>query len=303
MTVLWCIKTAADCLLQTAAKGEEMERLGYYNGKFGPLEEMTVPMNDRASWFGDGIYEAGPVRNHKIFALEEHLARMYRNAGEVDIEMPVNREEMGDILYEMVKKVENGDQFLYWQVTRGTGVRQHVYPGGKSNLWITVTPLKMPDGKTPIKLITEPDIRFHRCDIKTLNLLPAVMASEKAKQAGCGEAVLYRPGGRVTECAHSNVHIIKDGTLITAPLDELILPGISRAHLLRACKALGIPVREEPYYLEELRAADEILVTSSSKLCVHADVLDGQPCGMKDPETFEKIRKYMVDEFLRETEA
>ena len=279
-----------------------MEKLGYYNGKFGPLEEMTVPMNDRASWFGDGIYEAGPVRNYKIFALDEHLARMYRNAGEVEIKMPVEKEEMAKILYEMVQKMDQGELFLYWQVTRGTGVRQHTYPNSDANLWITVTPLKMSDGKTPIQLITEPDIRFHRCDVKTLNLLPAVMASEKAKQAGCGEAVLYRPGGRVTECAHSNVHIIKDGVLWTAPLDELILPGISRAHLIRACKALDIPVREEPYYLEQLRAADEILVTSSSKLVVHADKLDGQPCGMKDPVTFEKIRKYMLDEFTQATE-
>ncbi|MBR0130603.1 MAG: aminotransferase class IV, partial [Firmicutes bacterium] len=94
----------------------------------------------------------------------------------------------------------------------------------------------------------------------------------------------------------------KDGVLWTAPLDELILPGISRAHLIRACKALDIPVREEPYYLEQLRAADEILVTSSSKLVVHADKLDGQPCGMKDPVTFEKIRKYMLDEFTQATE-
>jgi D-alanine transaminase len=278
-----------------------MEKLGYYNGKFGPLEEMSVPMNDRASWFGDGIYEAGPVRNYKIFALDEHLNRMYRNAGEVEITMPVSKEEMARILYEMVQKMDQGELFLYWQVTRGTGVRQHVYPDSDANLWITVTPLKMSDGRTPIQLITEPDIRFHRCDVKTLNLLPAVMASEKAKQAGCGEAVLYRPGGRVTECAHSNVHILQDGTLWTAPLDELILPGISRAHLIKACKALGIPVREEVYYLDQLRAADEILVTSSSKLVVRADKLDGQPCGGKDFETFERIRKYMLDEFEEAT--
>ena len=220
---------------------------------------------------------------------------------QVIIQLFVNRYMDRVDLNEMVQKMDQGELFLYWQVTRGTGVRQHVYPDSDANLWITVTPLKMSDGKTPIKLITEPDIRFHRCDIKTLNLLPAVMASEKAKQAGCGEAVLYRPGGRVTECAHSNVHILQDGTLWTAPLDELILPGISRAHLIKACKALGIPVREEPYYLEQLRAADEILVTSSSKLVVRADKLDGQPCGGKDPETFEKIRKYMLDEFEEAT--
>ena len=150
-------------------------------------------------------------------------------------------------------------------------------------------------------MITREDTRFFHCNIKTLNLIPAVMASEAAKQAGCQEAILYRPGERVTEGSHSNIHIIKDGTLITAPLDNLILPGIARAHLLRACDALGIPYKEEPYYLSDLRDADEILMTSSSNLIRHADQLDGQPAGMKDPETYERLRSYLLDEFLTKT--
>ena len=155
----------------------------------------------------------------------------------------------------------------YYQVTRGTAQRRHAFPAGKGNLWVTLTPCEMNDGTTPLRLITREDTRFFHCDIKTLNLIPSVMAAQEAEEKGCQETVFYRPGGRVTECAHSNVHILKGGTLYTAPADNLILPGIARAHLLRACKALGIPAREEPYTLEDLRNADEILVTSSGGVC------------------------------------
>ena len=126
-------------------------------------------------------------------------------------------------------------------------------------------------------------------------------AAEKAKKAGADETVFYRPGGRVTECAHSNCHIIKDGKLITAPTDNLILPGIARAHLIRMCKKLEIPVSETPYTLDEMYNADEVLVTSSSNLCLHANELDGRPVGGKAPELLEKIRAALIDEFTEAT--
>ena len=157
-------------------------------------------------------------------------------------------------------------------------------------------------GDKPIKLITTPDTRFFHCNIKTLNLIPSVMAAEKAKKAGADETVLYRPGKRVTECAHSNCHIIKDGKLITAPTDNLILPGIGRAHLIRMCKKLEIPVSETPYTLEEMFAADEILVTSSSKLCLCADELDGKPVGGKATELVNKLRQALLKEYMDATE-
>ncbi len=158
-------------------------------------------------------------------------------------------------------------------------------------------PAAISDGIEPIKLITEPDTRFFHCNIKTLNLIPSVMASEKAKRAGCQETVFYREGGRVTECAHSNVHIIKDGALYTAPLDNLILPGIARKHLIQACDRLGISVHEEPYYLEDLFAAEEVLVTSSSNLCLHAHEIGGKPVGGMQPELIEALRKEVIGEF------
>jgi D-alanine transaminase len=216
--------------------------------------------------------------------------------------MPVSKQELKDLLNRLVQKMDTGNLFVYYQVTRGTGTRKHAFTEGPGNLWITLTPAAISDGHRPIQLVTAEDTRFFHCDIKTLNLIPSVMASQKAKEAGCAEAVFYRPGGRVTECAHSNVHILKNGTLYTAPTDHLILPGIARAHLLRACSALGIPFREEAFSLEELFEADEIIVTSSSNLCLRADHLDGQKAGGGDPDLYEALRRKVLREFYEETE-
>ena len=278
-----------------------MKNLGYYNGRFDLLENMTVPMNDRVCWFGDGVYDAGPCRNYHIFAMQEHLDRFYGNAAKLDMRIPMPKDELASLLQELVRKLDTGDMFVYYQVTRGTAERNHTYEPGDGNLWIMLKPAAINDGKIPISLITCEDTRFFHCDIKTLNLLPSVMASQKAKSMGCQEAVLYRPGGRVTECAHSNVHILKDGVLHTAPTDNLILPGIARRHLLKACDRLGIPYREEAFYLPELLDADEIMVTSSSNLCLRASQLDGKAAGGRATELYEALRREVLDEFLNAT--
>lgn len=280
-----------------------MKTLGYYNGKFGELDEMTIPMNDRVCWFGDGVYDAGPARNYKIFAIDEHIDRFFNSAGLLDIVMPVTKAELKELLQEMVNKMDTGDLFVYYQVTRGTGIRNHVFTEGPGNLWIMLKPATIGDCKEPIKLITCEDTRFFHCNIKTLNLIPSCVAANKAEKAGCQEAVLYRPGGRVTECAHSNVSIIKDGKFVTAPTDNLILPGIARAHLIKACKKLEIPVSETAFTLEDLFAAEEVIVSSSSKLCMHAVEIDGKPVGGKQPELLEKLRAEVIGEFEAATEG
>ena len=175
-----------------------MKTLGYYNGRYGELHEMMIPMNDRVCWFGDGVYDAGPSRNYKIFALDEHVDRFFNSAGLLDIQMPVTKEELKTILQEMVNKMDTGNLFVYYQVTRGTGIRNHVFTEGPGNLWIALRPAEISDGTKPVRLITVEDTRFLHCNIKTLNLIPSCMASETAMQAGCQAAVFYRPGGRVT---------------------------------------------------------------------------------------------------------
>lgn len=280
-----------------------MKTLGYYNETYGELENMTIPMNDRVCWFGDGVYDAGPCRNYRIFALDEHVDRFFNSAGLIRMKLPCTKEELKELLRDLVKKMDTGDLFVYFQATRGTAVRAHEFPENvPSNLWVMLKPLPTPDVYKKIRLITQEDTRFLHCNIKTLNLLPSVMAAQKAKEAGCQEAVFHR-GDRVTECAHSNCHILKDGILYTAPADHLILPGIARAHLISICKKLEIPVSETPYTVKELMEADEILVTSSTKLCVSASEVDGMAVGQKAPELLKRILDAVREEYLRETEA
>ena len=275
-----------------------MKTLGYYNGKYAEIEEMSVPMTDRACWFGDGVYDAGLSRDYHMVFLDEHIDRFFRSAGLLEIRMPVGKKELRDLMYSLIRRLDTGNLMFYMQVTRGSGIRNHVFPDSPANLWITFKPMEMTDGSVPVKMITLEDTRFFHCNIKTLNLIPSVIAAQRAREAGCGEAVLYRPGGRVTEGAHSNIHILKSGELWTAPADNLILPGIARAHLLRACEALGIPAHEEPFTLEDLFSADEVLMTISSHPCCRADRIDGKPVGMKDDDTFGKLRACLVSEFL-----
>ena len=278
-----------------------MKNLGYYNGKFGEIEEMSIPMNDRVCFFGDGVYDATYSRNYKIFTLDEHVDRLYNSASLLGMNIAESKDEMKSILNEMVSKMDTGENFVYWQVTRGSGLRNHVFPeNAKTNLWITISHRDIVDTYKKVKLITMEDTRFLHCNIKTLNLIPSVIASEKAKQAGCDETVFHR-GDRVTECAHSNVHIIKDGVFITAPTDNLILPGIARAHLIKACGKLGIPVSETPFTVAELMDADEIIISSAGSLCLAAEEIDGKKAGGRAPELLKRLQDEVLREFMEET--
>ena len=279
-----------------------MKNLGYYNGKWDEIEKISIPMSDRVCFFGDGVYDATYSRNYKIFSLDEHIDRFYNSAKFLEINIPYTKEELKKILNDMVVKMDTGENFVYFQATRGSNpVRSHVFPDDtKANIWINIYHTEILDLTQKVQLITMEDTRFLHCNIKTLNLIPAVIASQRAKEAGCFEAVFHR-NGRVTECAHSNVHIIKNGKLITAPTDNLILPGIARKHIIGACKKLDIEVLEEPYFLDQLFDADEVLVSSAGALCMVADKIDGNPVGGKATELVEKLQTALLDDFLSQT--
>lgn len=279
-----------------------MKNLGYYNGVWDELENMSIPMGDRVCFFGDGIYDATYSRNYKIFSLDEHVDRFYNSAKLLEIELPYSKAEMKELLNAMVKKMDTGDNFVYFQATRGSSsIRNHVFPAdAKANIWINIYHKEILDLTKPVQLITMEDTRFLHCNIKTLNLIPSVIASQRAKEAGCFESVFHR-NGRVTECAHSNVHIIKDGMLITAPTDNLILPGIARKHIIEACKKLNIAVKEEPFYLEQLFDADEILVSSAGALCLVADQIDGKAVGGKATELVSALQTMLLQDFMEQT--
>lgn len=277
-----------------------MKTLGYYNGKFDEVDKMMIPMNDRVCFFGDGVYDATLARNYKIFAIDEHIDRFFNSAGLLKIQIPHTKEEVKALLQEMVNKMDTGNLFVYWQVTRGTGMRNHAFPETPANMWIMLKPAELKDMDRKLKLVTAEDTRFFHCNIKTLNLIPSVMAAERAEAAGNDETVFHR-SGRVTECAHSNVHIVQDGMIKTAPADNLILPGVARAHLIAMAKKLGIPVNETPYTIDELMNAEEVIVTSSSQLCMLAESVDGKPVGGKQPELIKRLQQALLDEFYAAT--
>jgi D-alanine transaminase len=152
-----------------------------------------------------------------------------------------------------------------------------------------------------VRLITYPDTRFLHCNIKTLNLIPSVMAATAAAAAGCYEAVFHR-NGRVTECSHSNVHIIKDGVFRTAPADNYILAGVARANLIKFCGRLGIEVREEPFTVEQMMAADEVIVSSAGGFCLAAEEINGRPVGGRAPELLRQLQDMAVNDYLEKTE-
>ena len=279
--------------------------VGYYNGEMGPLEEMKVPMGDRALYFGDGIYEATCVANRVPFALDDHLDRMYNSLRLMEIPFTMGREEIKAELQKVIDAAEEAPcLFLYWQISRGVCMRNHPFPGAevKPTLMIYVKPVTMKDMNKRYKLISMEDIRYKLCNIKTLNLIPSVLANQRAVERGCDEAVLHR-GSRVTECAHSNISMLKDGVLHTAPTDELILPGITRKHLLQLCAANGIPVVEAPYSMVELMNADEIIVSSSSALLMGVESIDGIPVGGKDARRLRLLQDAYREKFARETQS
>ena len=267
-----------------------MKRVAYYNGEIAPVEELKVPVLDRAYYFGDGVYDATSVANGQPFALDDHLDRFYNSCRLLEIPFTMPREELTAELMKVIKEFEEPHGLLYWQASRGTAYRGHKYPEGdvKPNLMIMLNPINPAPMEKKVKLITVDDTRYFHCNIKTLNLIPNVMAAQKAESQGCDEAVFHR-GDRVTECAHSNVSIIKDGVLQTAPCDNLILPGITRKHMLTLAKELGIPVVEEPFTLDEMFAADEVIVSRSGALCHAAEEIDGKPVGGKAPEILQKL--------------
>lgn len=280
-----------------------MKNLGYYNGKYDEIENMQIPMLDRVCWFGDGIYDATYAHNHKIFDMDAHLNRFYNSAKLLDINMPIERNELEKLLTELVLKVDDGDQFVYMQLTRGSGLRGHIYAEDiKANLWITLTPCPVADTYKPIDVITYEDKRFHYCNVKTLNLIPSCLAATAADRKGCDEAIFHR-GDIVTECAHSNVSIFKDGKVITHALTDEILPGTARLRLLAFAEKLGFGVEERDYTLDELMNADEIVVHSTGSFCIPVKTVDGKPVGGKAPEMLKTIQDALVKDFEEQCRA
>lgn len=272
--------------------------IAYYNGELKEIENIRIPLSDRALFFGDGIYDAAIGRGEKIYLEKEHIDRFFTNAKRLNIPLSMTKEELSSALKSTVSANIFEQYFVYFQINRVSEERTHAYPRNqKSSLLITVKNHELPPPEKQLKLITRQDNRYYLCDVKTLNLLPAVLASTEAEEAGCDEAVFLRDG-KVTECAHSNISIIKDGVLYTHPKSNLILPGITRERMLYLCRRMHIPFTERQFTKSELLAADEVLVSSTTKLLLTASHVDGNYVGGGEKKLSEELISAMRMDFF-----
>lgn len=271
--------------------------IAYYNGAFAEYERIAIPLCDRSVYFGDAIYDAAIGRGGRIYLEDMHISRFMKNAERLGINLTLGRDGISDVLHEVIRKNDLDFYFIYFQLSRTASERRHAFKDGDgASLLVTIREHTLPDADARLKLITERDIRHRMCDVKTTCLLPAALASRRAESEGCDEAVLLRDG-IVTECAHSNIAIVKNGVLLTHPNSPYILPGITRERLLFYCERLNIPYKEEPFAKDELYSADEILVTSTTKLALLASEIDKIPLEIKKNSLGETLISALRDDY------
>ena len=281
-----------------------MRELAWYNGRLTTPAEAQVSPDDRAFYFGDGIYDVATVRKGVCFALEDHLDRFFTNADRLRLNMPMTKDEVRELCKDLVAKLDADVEqaILYFQASRGTAPRNHAFPkNATANLYFTLKPAAFKPFGMEVSAIFEEDIRFYMCDIKTLNLLPNVLAQQKATEAGCYEVVFHR-GDRVTEGSHTGIAMFRGGVFCTPPADNLILPSITRKHYLQLCEELGVPAKIAPFTKDHLLEADEILFISTTGLMCRCTKIDGKSVGGKDPAILERFAKAYRDRILRETD-
>lgn len=248
----------------------------YLNGNYLPLTEARVSVLDRGFVFGDGVYEVIPVFGARPFRLAAHLARLAQSLDAVEIRAPMSAPAWQAVVHELIARNPAPDLSLYLQITRGVAERNHAAPGDCApTVFVMASPLAKHADPGPVRVISLVDIRWQRCDIKAVSLLPNVMARSMAAQAGAYEAVLFRDG-MLTEGAASNVFVISDGQIRTPPHSQYILPGITRDALVEALKDGGIMVQEVAISREEVMQASEIWLTSSTRDLIPVSHLDGR---------------------------
>jgi D-alanine transaminase len=254
----------------------------FLNGAFLPLEDAKVPVLDRGFIFGDGVYEVVPVYSKVPFRLEEHLARLERSLAAVGIRNAYTREQWRGYIAALVERQPFEDQAVYFQVTRGVAKRDHAFPkDAQPTVFMMSNPLVPPPAaqvESGAVAITARDNRWLRCDIKSISLIGNVLLRQLSAEANAVETILFRDG-KLTEASSSNVFVVKDGTIHSPPKNQLILPGITYDVVVELARANGLPLEFRDIAEADVRAADEIWVTSSSKEVLAVVRLDGQPVG------------------------
>lgn len=259
--------------------------IAYLNGEWTTPEEARVPVLDRGFMFGDGVYEVMPVYNGKVYTLDEHLRRLNRSLGEIRLASPHSDEEWCALFDEAIEKGGEDTALLYLQVTRGIAPkRDHAWPDVSPTVLITVTPAPNFERTdvTPYRMVTLEDFRWGRGDIKVVSLIANGLLKNEALAQGYDDAILIRDG-KVTEATSSNVFIATGGKIVTPPLSNYLLHGITRALALDLAREGGLPVEEREISAEELAGADEVWITSTGHEIWPVGEVDGKPVGNGEP--------------------
>lgn len=262
-----------------------MSRIAYVNGLYVPHAQAAVHVEDRGYQFADGVYEVCEIRNGRMIDERRHMERLQRSLRELRIDMPMSPIALGAVLRETIRRNRVTNGIVYLQVTRGVARRDHYFPEPDTPPSIVVTARSNSPAKNAaqaekgIGVITYPDTRWERVDIKTVGLLANVLAKQAAHEAGAREAWLVRDG-KITEGGSTNAWIVTDaGAIVTRPADNGILRGVTRTVLFEVAKRLGLTIEERPFSLEEAFSAREAFVSSASNLVMPVVSIDGKPVG------------------------
>lgn len=267
-----------------------MSRIAYVNGRYLPLAHAQVSIEDRGYQFADGVYEVCEVRGGKLVDERRHMARLDRSLREIRLKHPMPAAALSAVLHETVRRNRVHDGIVYLQITRGVAHRDFAFPPADTPVSVVVTARSNDLARLEqlaaegIAVVTVPDLRWQRVDIKSVALLPNVLAKQTARQQGAREAWLVDAHGRVTEGASSNAWIVsRDGKLITRSLGNDILAGITRSVVIDVVKAQGLAFEERAFSVEEAYAAREAFVTSASQIVLPVVRIDGRPIGNGAP--------------------
>jgi D-alanine transaminase len=266
-----------------------MSRIAYVNGRYLPRERAAVSIEDRGFQFADGVYEVCEVRAGRIIDERRHMARLDRSLTELRIARPMSPAALATVMRETIVRNRVHDGIVYVEITRGVARRDFPFPPGiRPTLIVTARsndPARIEAmAAEGVSVVTVPDIRWGRVDIKTVALLPNVLAKQAAREQGAREAWLVDAQGCVTEGASSNAWIVaRDGKVVTHPLGQDILPGITRSVVLDVIKAQGLAFEERAFTLEEAYAAREAFMTSASQIVIPIIAINGRPVGNGAP--------------------
>jgi D-alanine transaminase len=267
-----------------------MSRIAYVNGRYLPHRDAMVHVEDRGYQFGDGVYEVCEVRGGRLIDERRHMARLGRSLDELRIRMPMSLAALGIVLREVVARNRIGYGVVYLQVTRGVARRDHAFPPPEVSPSMVVTARALNKARNEalaakgIAVVSMPDNRWGRVDIKTVGLLPNVLARQAAVEQGARDAWFVDKDGAVTEGASTNAWIVTQaGTVVTRPADHAILRGITRTVLFEAIKAQGLRLDERAFTLAEAYAAREAFVTAASQIVLPVVSIDGRVIGEGKP--------------------